>query len=220
MAPDEFLVRYRRETDDIDTQAPLWSDEEILNWAGEAEIEFCRLTNGISDARTEEVCQVDVVPGTQWYTLHASILKIRRVHRGDTGREVDLINVEDMAARGWRFDGIAGTLKALVVGLEEHAVRVYPNANETVTLNLTVFRKPLAPPSAENDNNPFEIAAEHHPFLLHWAKYLGYSKQDAETFDRTKAAEHKALFEAYCDRVKTEQGRLRHKPRAVQYGGL
>jgi hypothetical protein len=219
MAPDVMLVRFRDEVNDAE-EPYLWSDASVLDYIGEAEVEFCRRTDGIGDATTVEVCELDIVAGTQWYDLHEKVLKIRGAHRGDTGDPVDVLNVEDMATRGMRFDGKAGTLRALITGIEERRIRVWPVPTETFTVQLTVFRTPLNPISQDNDSGTFEIGAEHHPFLLDWVKHLAYSKHDAETFDRTKAAEHEQRFERYCSNTRQEQRRLRHKPRSVAYGGI
>ena len=49
---------------------------------------------------------------------------------------------------------------------------------------------------------------------------LAYNKQDAETYDKSKAEERAAKFLSYCDQAKTEQGRREHKYRTISYGGI
>jgi hypothetical protein len=219
MTPDLLLVRFRDEVNDAE-EPYLWTDALVLDYIGESEVAFCRKTDGISDASTAEVSELQIVAGTEWYDLHPTVLKIRGAHRGDTGAPVDVLNVEDMASRGMRFDARTGPLRALITGIEERRIRVWPVPSETFTVHLTVFRMPLNPISQDNDSGTFEIGSEHHPFLLDWVKHLAYSKHDAETFDRTKADEHEAKFERYCANVMLEQRRLRHKPRSVAYGGI
>lgn len=220
MTPGELLAVFRSELADA-VEPYLWSDEDFYRYADDAQRTFCRLTDGISDARTPEVTQLDVEPGTSWLDLHPSILKLRRVTRGDTGRELPVINAEDMPARGWAFDGHQGPLRALVIGEEEHAARVYPTSSETVALNLLVFRMPLVGIAAtDDDDDEFEIAEEHHLPLLDWIKHLAYSKHDAETYDKNKALEFGQRFRAYCEAAKLEARRKRHKSRTVAYGGI
>lgn len=219
MLPEEALVRFRSEVDDL-VEPYLWSDELVLGYIGEAEVEFCRKTDGIADASTVPVTRITLVANTEWYALHASILKIRSAYRIDTGAPVTVLNAEDMPSRGMRWDGRAGQLSALVIGIEDRKVRTWPVPNETPTIQLSVFRTPVTPVSVDNDAGPFEVEAKHHASLLHWVKHLAYSKQDAETFDRTKAQEFERKFEAYCFDQKLEQRKLRHKPRAIAYGGL
>lgn len=196
----------------------LWSTPELQGYFDDAQKQLCRLTDGIGDARTPEVTQLVIEPDTSWVDLHPSILKIRGATRADDGRPVPVINFEDMAPRGWRFTGQQGGVRALVIGEEAHAARVWPTSGEDVTINLLVWRLPLAPLSEAEPE--LEIAEQHHRHLLLWAKHLAYSKPDADTYDKTKAAEFEQRFYAYCDQAKTEARRAAHKPRTVAYGGL
>lgn len=214
----DLLALFRSEMSD-QAEPYLWSDEDIFGYENDAQRMFCRETEGIADATTAAVTEVDIAPGTTWVDLHASIKQLREVYRSDTGRPIEVLNREDMPARRWYFDGTSGAVKALVLGMEDNKARVYPDSNETVTLNLTVFRLPLVDITDVGDQ-AFEIDDIHVRHLLLWMKYLAYSKQDAETFDRMRAAEFKALAEAYHVKVKEEQRRKRHKVRTVAYGGI
>lgn len=86
-----------------------------------------------------------------------------------------------------------------------------------LTVLISVFRTPLV---RIVDDQPLEVPSEHHPHLLMWVKHRAYMKQNAETFDRTKAKEFKDAFAAYCFEVQVEQRRARHKTRVVSYGGI
>jgi hypothetical protein len=217
VSPADLLDLFRSEMSDW-AEPFLWSDEEVYGYIDDAQKMFCRLTDGISDATTEEVTQLQVDIGTTWLDTHPSILKIRDCYRTDTGRGVDVINREDMATRRMFFDGVPGVLRALVIGMEADKARVYPDSSEAVTLQLTVFRLPLA--DVTESSQTFEIAPEHHRHLLGWVKHLAYDKQDAETQDKKKSAEFEAAFRRYCTQSTDEERRKRHKPRAVAYGGL
>lgn len=218
MDSSELLDKFRTEMGD--QVAPyFWQDEEIFEYADDAQVTFCRKTDGISDATTEAVTTVPVLPNTDWVDLHPSILKIRDCARSDTGQPIEVVNREDMPTKRWFFDGNTGTVRALVIGIEDNKARVFPKSNETVDLLLTVFRKPLTPVTDIGDQ-ALEIAAEHHVYLLLWMKHRAYSKNDADTFDKTKAAEFEGRFNAYCEQVQTEQRRKRHKNRTVAYGGI
>lgn len=197
----------------------LWSDSLVYQYIDDAHKNFCRFTNGIADARTALVTQIAVVPATEWYDLHKSILKIRTATRQDTGVEVEMINPERIAAEGIRFDGRTGPLRVMVQGLEAHTVRAWPVPAETVIVNLTVFRLPLLDITDDGDQE-FEIDGQHHAHLLLWVKHLAYDKQDAETFDRRKSDEFAQRFQAYCADVKKEQDRARRVGMPVAYGGI
>jgi hypothetical protein len=219
MNSSELLAVFRSEMSD--TVAPfLWSDEEVFGFQDDAQQQFCRKTNGIIDARTAVVTQLAIVPGTDWYTTHASILNIRKATRADTGREVELLTAEQADRRGLYFLATQlGLVKHVVLGLEPHAVRIHPMPNETVTLNLSVCRLPLLP-ITDAGEQAFEIDAMHHLGLLLWMKHRAYDKQDAETFDRRKSDDFAARFVAYCDRAKLEQERARRARGVTAYGGL
>lgn len=215
MTSGELLALFRSEMMDLETPY-LWSDTEIYSYIDDAQKMFCRETDGIADATTNEVVEISVVEGSDWVSTHPSILKIRGLTRADTGRSVEVVNHEDLPVRGWFFDGTAGPVRGLVIGMENHKARVYPVSTEIVTLRMTVFRLPLEDISTDQD---FEIESQHHRHLLLWVKSLAYLKEDTEVFNRTKSMEYEGKFLAYCAKSKIEARRTRHKPRSVAYGG-
>lgn len=219
MNSSELLALYRTEMLD-DAEPPLWSDAEIYGFIDHAQVEFCRNTSGIADARTASVTRLSIVPGTDWYTTHRSILNVRHAARTDTGRRVELLSAEQADRAGVVFlPTLLGPVKALVLGLEPHAVRVTPMPNETVGIQLAVYRMPLITITDDRDQ-ALEIDAKHHVALLLWMKHRGYDKQDAETFDRRKSDEFKDRFMAYCFKAKQEEERARRVLGNVIYGGL
>lgn len=218
MNSSELLDLYRSEMED--TQEPfLWSDEDILRYANEAQKKLVRDTGGIPDGTTAAVTRIAVTTATDWYALHSSILQIRTASRADTGRPIEVLNFEDMQQRRWYFDGVVGVLRALVIGIERHKLRVWQYPTEAVNVDLTVFRLPLVEITDAGDQE-FEVDVEHHQSLLYWMRHLGYLKQDAETYDKNKAAEFEGYHNAYCTQVKEEERRKRHKTRVVRYGGI
>lgn len=218
MNTSDLYELFRSEMSDI-AEPYLWSDESVFHYADEAQNTFCRKTDGIADASTPAVVQLQVEPGTEWLAAHPSILRIRTATRVDTGRPVEVLNYEELASRGWRFDGRTGRLCALIIGLENSRTRLYPVPNETVRVDLTVFRLPLRPITDMGDE-PLEIPAQHHRSLLLWMKHLAYTKQDAETYDRMKAGEFEQQFLDYCESAKKEARRRDFKVREVVYGGI
>ena len=203
----------------MDQEEPyLWSDEFLLACQDDAQLMFCRETDGIPDDATPEVVEIEVTPGSDRVALHPSIRLIRAAQRGDTGAPIEVVNTEDMARRGWRFDGAAGMTRALVIGGSANAARVWPVASEAYTLQLTVFRLPLT--SITDTDQPFEVSAEHHRHLSLWCRHLAYDKPDSDAYDKGKSTEYASKFHAYCEKVNREEQRKRHKTRVVSYGGL
>lgn len=218
MNSTELLELFREEMSD--TQAPhLWSDALLFAYMNEAQEMFCRLTEGIEDSSTADVCRLAIAPAADWYPISRKILKIRQATRSDTGTQIRLINAEKAPQEGVRFDGRPGPLKALVTGLEKHKLRAWPLPSEAVTVELSVFRLPLDRITG-NGNQDFEIDEQHHMALLMWMKHRAYGKEDAETFDRRKADDWEARFRLYCEQAKEEQVRARHVPSTVAYGGI
>lgn len=222
MLPSDLLSLFRLEM--ADKAAPyLWADDFIIGAIDDAQKQFARFTDGIPDSTTSAIVNLVVAPNTLTgvYTdvlpLSTRILKIRSARRADNGKAVEVLNQEDMPTRGMFFNNVPGTLRALITGMDDGFVRLWPFPAENVTVKLSVFRLPL---TDITDDEPLEILAQHHRHLLLWVKHLAYSVHDAETFDKTKAAEFKAAFEAYCFGAKTDQARARHKPRSVAYGGI
>lgn len=217
MTPAELKAIFRAETDD--TERPYRLEEALLDaYVVDAQRVFCRWTDGISDASDPAVTEFAVVPqdGSELQELHPSILKIRACTRADNGRSVEVLNFEDLATRGWRYQGQPGPIRALVIGEERHKARVYPEPGEAVTLKLTVFRYPLENPIQCCE---FEIDEEHHLHLLLWVKHKAYGREDSFGADAKKAADFEARFRDYCAAAAIEERRKAHKNRTVAYGG-
>jgi hypothetical protein len=212
MDATELLDLFRVEMRDQE-QPYLFADGTVYAYINAAQVEFCRLTEGIEDGRS---IKLNVVPGVEWYPLNKRILKLRKAYPTSTGRPVDIVNQERAEQGGIRFDGRPGPLKALVAGIEKGMLRAWPLPHEAVEVTLDVFRLP--DPVGEGD--PFEIDEQHHMALLYWAKRLAYDTQDADVFDRRKSEEYEAKFRAYCERARLEQTRARRQVGSVQYGGL
>jgi hypothetical protein len=199
----------------------LWIDEEAYGYLDEAQVRFCELTDGIADARTPIVTEIDITAGEEWYPTHPSIKQIRKATRADTGREVKLYTAEQADSAGILFSGgRVGNLAGLVLGIEANVMRATPVPNETTTVNLSVYRLPLVVITSEEDEQELEIPAQHHVSLLMWMKARAYDKQDAETFDRRKSDDFRARFEDYCVVAKRDQGRARRVQGNVVYGGI
>lgn len=216
MTSEELLDLFRSEMDDQE-ETYLWADTEVYGYIDDAQNMFCRLTDGIADATSSDVVDIDVPIATDWVDLNPAILKIRGATRTSDGRPLEVVNYEDMDARGLRFDGRTGPIEFLIVGEEEDKARVYPIASVADAIKLLTFRRPLI---TIDSDMPLEIGSQHHRHLLLWVKHLAYLKQDAETFNRSKSNEFEARFQSYCDQVKEEQRKKRHKVRVVAYGGL
>jgi hypothetical protein len=215
------LRDYFRDEMKDDALPYLWSDTEIYRFEDDAQKMFCRLTGGLGDGSTPEVVQLALTDPSGWVATHPSILKIRDAWRASDGRPIEILNYEDLPARGIRLDGRTGGVEALIIGMEPHRARSHPiSSDNTAVIQLLVDRLPLKAITDAGDQK-FEIDEQHHVALFDWMRYRAYSKQDAETFDRAAADEAKATFEAYCfGLAQGEKERAKHKTRVVTYGGI
>lgn len=222
-----LLAIFRKEVRDEATPH-LWSDEEIISYATHAQEMFCRLGGGIADS-TSAITVVPVVAGDDFSPISPRILKIRAAYNAATGRDIQLLNYEDLQMGGFggqydygqyvsnfRLDSTPGEVTGLVEGMEPNKVRWVRIPLEDLTVKLIVYRLPL---DDVDESTELEIDVHHQRYLLHWMKYLAHQKQDAETYDRGRAEQFRNEFEMYCDRAKAERERREHKYRAVAYGG-
>lgn len=205
----------------------LWTDSELYRYINDAQIQFCKREGGIRDA-TSTATQVAVVIGEAFADISPSILKIRQASRASDGRELEILNLEDiqqMHARATDYGALAsptamntsGPLQAVILGMESFKVRWVNIPIATDTVNLVIDRMALTPITGEDID--LEIAEEHHEHLLSWVKHRALLKQDAETFDKGRSDQYRGVFEEYCTEAKYTRDRREHKFRTVAYGG-
>ena len=218
MNSTDLLATFREEMADA-VEPYLWSDAWFYRNLDEAQMMFCRLTEGIEDSRTATITSVPITAATEWYSLSKLILKVRSALITSTGEDVPVYNSETYREAGIRFDGRVAPLRAFVTGLDKHALRAWPVPSSDIAVTLSVFRLPLVEITDDGDQE-LEIDRQHHLPLLHWVKHKAYDKQDAETFDRRKSDEFSQRFRQYCAASRVEQERVRRSVRSVSYGGI
>lgn len=115
MDTTELLALFRVEMRDQELPY-LFEDEAVYTYINAAQVEFCRLTEGVEDGRS---FKLSIDPGIEWYPLDKQVLKLRKAYNAATGRPVEIVNQERAEQAGIRFDGRIGPLKALVAGIEK-----------------------------------------------------------------------------------------------------
>lgn len=309
MTPSELVARFRLDVDD--DQAPyLWSDAEVWGYLNDAIQKWLGVPGGgVRDASTAAICDLAVTAADPWLELSPLVTKIRSARLVSTGRTLRVITLEEL----FGMDGmandlfpvstddldLAGTIKALVIGMEDNKLRAVriPDASDTVKLvverlskythaapaaaaapaavtsitrsgttatvtttaphglagtsvvllagaaqadyvgtfqvtvtdadkfTFTVSDAAVTPATgtitwAPGAEFPIEVDAQYHLDLLLGMKALAYSKQDADTFDKTKADEADAKFVARATNAALDKARREHKPRLMTYGGI
>ena len=199
----------------FDTKEPyLWSDAEVREFADDAENEAAERARLIKDSTTTAICQVAVVANTAAYALDSRVISVERAKLDSQSVPLVLSSTQAMdqnmgvRPRDWRASssnwvgGIAGgwearqgTPNTAVLDAEGPGWKLMlsPIPTKADTLRLQVYRLPLVALSTSEANTP-EIPLRLHIRLVDWMVYRAYSKQDAETFDREKAAQAEATF--------------------------
>jgi hypothetical protein len=197
MTVDDFTAAFRTAVQDL-TDPPFWSTEEIVSFLNEAVQEACERAKLIEDRSTSTVCTLPIVVGQDTYPLHLSVLEIKRATFN--GRVLDETSVEEEDANNCGWEQREGQPRRFIYepasGARPPQLRLVPRPNSPGAIALTVYRGALRPLSACARIESPELPARFHTRLLHWMMYRAHLKQDADTFDTARAAEHMALFEA------------------------
>ena len=213
MNTTELLSIFRAEVQDA-VQPYLWADDLVYGYIDDAQKQFCRDTYGVADSRSFKLSIKS--DGTEWYRLDPRIAKLRGAVDVSTGIDVPLVAAEKAASEGIRFNGTLGRTKALVTGLDDGMVRVWPKPNEAMVIELRTFR--ISQDAGAGDD--LEIDPQHHRHLLYWVKHLAYDVQDSQTLDKQASDKFRAKWDAYCAKAKNEQSRARRPMSTVAYGGI
>lgn len=213
MTPLQLKDMFRADVRD-EAQPYLWSDMEIYGYMDDAQKVFCRLGGGIADS-TSAICRIPVTAGVAYVDYDPRILKMRSLHLVSNGRNIPLMNFEDVESR---IPDRPGPVHCVILGMDADKMRLVNVPTEDDELQAIVYRLPLE--DITDTSTSFEIDSQHHRHLMDWMKYLALSKQDAETYDKGRAEEYKVRFWQYCDSAKWEREKREHKYRTVAYGGI
>ena len=226
MNSSELLEAFRLDVEDL-SDPPLWSDLEIYRYLNDACFQFVRMTGGIADF-TSEACEVGITAGEDMSLLHPSIMRVMSAKRRSDNREIEVVNITDLHAHyrsdyGVRvkqfLDDTPGPVRMMVLGMQRDLVRWVQVPEFDDAVDMVIYRLPLKPITGAGQALD-DVEEIHHLHLLDWMKHLAYKKQDAETFSPKDSERSGQAFLAYCDQVRAEWERYKHKTRVVAYGGI
>jgi hypothetical protein len=192
MTLQDLITLFRNEADDA-TEPYLWSDEEVTEFANDAENEACRRARLLVDS-SGAVARIDMLAADGGIVqLHPAVVFVRRA-KMPGHRPLRRITLRDLDAHNpyWE-DAAAGQPIGFVPDYQTGALMLYPAPAVDDSLWLTVVRTPLVEMRSLEDSP--EIAPRFHRSLRHWMLYRAYSKQDSQANDPKKAADSLALFE-------------------------
>lgn len=198
----------------FDVVAPyLWSDEEIISYANEAQFQYCRDVRGIADTVTPEITIVRIVPGSADVKLDSRVLQVRSVYATNQQRELTPLTEVDYRRRGQSARPYAYTLDET-----DGYISFDCTPAEGDVLRLSVFRLPLEELTGPSDE--LEVPVQHHMSLMAWMEHLAYLKPDSETYDKRKSDDASSRFQDFAKAARHELSRQRHVARSVRYGGI
>lgn len=187
-----LLDLWRAEIDDV-AQPFLWSDEEAIEYADDAQKEAARRGRLIVDSTTASTCQLAIVANSATYTLDARVLRINRAKLSGETTPLQFLMVRDLDARRPGWEDETGTPEIIVPDWQTGQVRLVPKPTATATLALTVVRLPIL--TLNDLDDTLEIREEYQRNLRHWLNYRAYLKRDSETYNPESAGEALKLFE-------------------------
>lgn len=232
----DLIDLFRKQVDDR-VKPYLWDEDEALQYAVDAQDMYARLTGGIPDSSTPSIVDVPVTPGEPMALMSPYVLRVRSAKLLTARTPLEIANEADIAEMRqapdygvslpqYLDDADTGDVTSMVLGVEKNKVRwwrVPPATATTDTCRMNVLRLPF--PRIEDAGDPLEIDEQHRFHLVKWMKYLAYSKEDAETYDKELADTNERAFYRYCGvpegaNARQEEERQRYKPRQIKYGGL
>ena len=226
MNAGEIIGAFREDVVDV-AKPYLWSVDESWRYLNDAYRMFVRLTGGVQDF-TSTATEVEIVAGDPIGKLHPSILRILSAQKRSDNGGIQLVNYTDLGktvgtAYGRPYslslDSRTGDVHSGVIGMERNKIRWSNVPASDDTVDLIIRRLPLEA-LVDDADELTDVDEEHHLALIHWMEHRAYLKQDADTFDKAKSDNCKALFEDYCRFARSEIERYKHKARSVAYGGI
>lgn len=208
----DFITAFRTACLD-QADPPFWVSEEIVGFLNEAVQEACERAKLIEDRSTNTVCTLPIVVGQDTNPLHPSVLEIKRATFN--GRVIDETSVEEEDTHSCGWEQREGQPRRFIYepasGARPPQLRLLPKPSGSGVVALTVYRGALKPLNACSKQESPELPIRFHTRLMHWLMYRAHLKQDADTFDTVKAAEHLALFEQAFGRREDANVQRKHR---------
>lgn len=192
------LIEECREELDDEVGPHLWEDSVLTRHLNEAVEEACVRARLLVESSRADICKIPLLPGQADYTLHPSVLVIRRAVLSDGVSDPlcrTTSNALDGHCRRWREE--QGKPEYIVRDRQARGITVVPVPTEPVDLELTVWRMPAADEVMEDEDDEPVIDVTHHRKLVHWACFRAFTKKDSERNSPEDAQLHYTLFEQY-----------------------
>lgn len=194
MTVAQLIAEFRRVL--ADGELPyLWSDEEVCLYLTEAANEACTRSSLIEDRLTSSVCALSTVAATDTYKINQAIHNVKRVTIDGVTLHETSVEELDQTRPGWEAQSGKPTM-FMTEGGSINRLRLVPTPDKVYAVKLTVYRTPLVEMTADDLSAEPEIPARLHLQLMPWVYRCALLKQDAEVFDKARAAEYDGIFTA------------------------
>jgi hypothetical protein len=226
MKLQDLNVLFRKQMAD-EVPPYLWDDDELLQYAVDAQNAVVRAVGGLVDTTTAAICNLTVTANQPWVTYNPLILHLRSGFLTTSKRDVFFGSEGELREAfpnwdyGWTYpsasindDTYTGPTAFGILGMQENQLRMYPVPDTSETLRVRVYRLPY--PGIVDQQSVLEVDAVHHIHLVKGMRASAYLKHDTETYDPKAAERFQASFDAYCEKARKEAQRKRDKPRFVR----
>lgn len=193
MRVGDLLDETRVELDDV-AQPYLWSDQELIGYADDAQKEAARRGRLLVDSTTASIASVALVAGTSTYALDPRVIRVNRAIVAGESRPLVFKMLRDLDDQFPGWEEVEETPTIICPDFETGKIRLIGTPTASGTLKLTVVRLPLVPLNDLQDT--LEIREEYQRNLRHWIVFRAYMKRDSETYKPEKASEALQLFAA------------------------
>lgn len=192
----------------------LWTDEDVFDYADQAQKLLCREVRGIADAVTPEVCRVAISAGQAFSPLDPRVLEVRTATLVSQRRPLRPIGTNELDTYRSEQTGIPS---GFVVGLSDGFVRwdCVPVVSDVA--ELAVYRLPLRP--ITDEGQALEIGDEHKYALLAAMAHFAYLKPDPDAYDRGRSDAAFAQFMTYAAKARRDINKIRSSRKTVAFGG-
>lgn len=189
----------------------LFGDDQINIALNDAVQEANLRARFLVDSTTPAVVEITVVPGTPRYTLHPSIIVVRRAEfaPADGTRPTGALRRRsfdelDRHTPCWR-DATSTRPCAVVQDLEQRTITLVSTPTVAGTLRLVVWRHPLDDERMDTDADEPCIPEQYHRSLTEWVVWELSENKDAETRDTDAMGIAYDKFEAEFGKRPTAQ---------------
>lgn len=192
----QLLANVREELDD-EVPPYLYSDAALIKYLNEAVHEVAVRTRCLVESERSDMCVIQLQPGVATYTLHPSVVVIRRAYLVSRPDEALLRTSSIHLQRhrsAWRTE--QGTPRFLIRDRQQRRITLSPIPDAADTLRLELWRVPADDEVMEGPSDEPVIEPLHHHVLHRWACFRAFNRKDSEQQDTTLADRNLSMFEA------------------------